>query len=53
MHWVCTVHGRDDNVHRILKGKHEEKGHLRDLDIDGMLKWIFMKQVVMVCTGFI
>ena len=39
-------------LYRVLVGKPEERDHLKESDIDGriILRWIFRKWVVEVCT---
>jgi len=53
--WVGLVArmGKKRSVYRVLVGKLEGKNHLEDPGIDGriILRWIFRKWYVGVCTG--
>jgi hypothetical protein len=53
MKWVGHIPSMVDrkNMHRILVGKSEGKGHMGNLEIDENITYLVLKLGVAMCTG--
>jgi hypothetical protein len=51
---ACSIHGRDENVYKLLVRKSEGRDHLEYLGIARriILEWILKKQGVRLWSGF-